>query len=262
VESIVGGVVTSSDAPIFEYLARVYYIRPCSRFATAATTCTAAADGGRPIPTLARQELNGATMVETPLVEGIERVFFLYGIDADGNGIPERFVPDPTAADWTNVVSVRVAVLARSPNMAPDTTTPPRPTIWTATARRFSAVPIFRRRPAVTNARSCPDFSDAQHRNAEGSMKRVPRYPNNTQRGAVLVVSLIMLAVMTLLVITMIKTAVLDLKIGGASQQAALNLANAEVAINTYLVGNPTFSLGCLVAPHPIDAPTDWEQWT
>ena len=81
-------------------------------------------------------------------------------------------------------------------------------------------------------------------------MKQLNSYPKR-ERGAVLVVSLIMLAVMTLLVITMIKTAVLDLKIGGASQQAALNLANAEVAINRYLSGNPRFYLGCLLAPAP-----------
>ena len=81
-------------------------------------------------------------------------------------------------------------------------------------------------------------------------MKPIKNYRKG-ERGAVLVVSLIMLAVMTLLVITMIKTAVLDLKIGGASQQAALNLANAEVAINRYLAGNPKFFLGCLLVPAP-----------
>ena len=118
VEAVVAGAITSRDAPIFEYLARVYYIRPCSRFATAATTCTAAADGGRPIPTLVRQELNGSAMVATPVVEGIERISFLYGIDGDGNGISERFIEAPTDAEWPNVVSVRVAVLARSPNPA------------------------------------------------------------------------------------------------------------------------------------------------
>ena len=118
IEAVVAGAIASRDAPIFEYLARVYYIRPCSRFATAATTCTAAADGGRPIPTLVRHELNGATMVATPVVEGIERISFLYGIDGDGNGISERFIEAPTDAEWANVVSVRVAVLARSPNPA------------------------------------------------------------------------------------------------------------------------------------------------
>lgn len=68
----------------------------------------------------------------------------------------------------------------------------------------------------------------------------------NGQRGAVLVVALIMLAVMSLLVITMIKTVVVDLKIGGASQQASVNLANADVALNTYIGLNPAFALGCL----------------
>ena len=68
----------------------------------------------------------------------------------------------------------------------------------------------------------------------------------NGQRGAVLVVALIMLVVMTLLVITMIKTTVVDLKIGGASQQAAVNLANADVALNNYIASNAVLSWGCL----------------
>lgn len=76
-------------------------------------------------------------------------------------------------------------------------------------------------------------------------MTQAIRYQNG-QRGAVLVVALIMLAVMTLLVITMIKTSVVDLKIGGASQQAAINLANADVALNSYIAQNPVFSWGCL----------------
>ena len=43
------------------------------------------------------------------------------------------------------------------------------------------------------------------------------------QRGAVLIVGLVMLAVMTLLVVSMIKTSVVELKIGGASQIAQQN---------------------------------------
>jgi len=58
------------------------------------------------------------------------------------------------------------------------------------------------------------------------------------QRGAVLVVSLIMLAVLTLFVISMIKTAIIELKIGGVSQIAALNLAAAESAVDNFLVLN------------------------
>jgi hypothetical protein len=55
------------------------------------------------------------------------------------------------------------------------------------------------------------------------------------ERGAVLVVSLIMLAVLTLFVISMIKTSVIELKIGGASQTASINLAAADAAIDNFL---------------------------
>jgi Tfp pilus assembly protein PilX len=55
------------------------------------------------------------------------------------------------------------------------------------------------------------------------------------ERGAVLVVSLIMLAVLTLFVISMIKTSIIELKIGGASQTAAINRAAAESAIENFL---------------------------
>jgi type IV pilus assembly protein PilW len=106
------------DIDIFEYATHVYYIRPCSRFATAATTCTAAADDSRPIPTLVRQELTGSVMTEVPLAEGIERMAFLYGIDNSPAGAPDGvadiFTTTPAAADWANVVSVRVTLLVRS----------------------------------------------------------------------------------------------------------------------------------------------------
>ena len=58
------------------------------------------------------------------------------------------------------------------------------------------------------------------------------------QRGAVLVVSLIMLVVMTLFVISMLKTSIIELKIGGSSQVAALNFSNAEVAIDNFIAAN------------------------
>jgi len=63
-------------------------------------------------------------------------------------------------------------------------------------------------------------------------------HAHRKQRGAVLIVSLIMLAVMTLFVISMMKTSVIELKIGGFSQVAALNFANAEAAVNKFIVDN------------------------
>jgi len=74
------------------------------------------------------------------------------------------------------------------------------------------------------------------------------------QGGAVLVVGLIMLAVMTLLVISMLRTSILELRIGGANQVAQETFANAELAISNFLNANTgRFAPGflTLVAPAP-----------
>ena len=69
-------------------------------------------------------------------------------------------------------------------------------------------------------------------------MKNSHTFCQHRQRGAVLVVSLIMLAVMTMFVISMLKTAVIELKIGGSSQVATQNLANADIAIENFMALN------------------------
>lgn len=67
------------------------------------------------------------------------------------------------------------------------------------------------------------------------------------QRGAVLIVGLVMLAVMTLLVVSMVKTSVVELKIGGASQIAQQNLTNAERLISNFIdVNNGRFAVDYL----------------
>ncbi len=50
----------------------------------------------------------------TPLVEGVEDMFLLYGVDSDGDGQPNREVRPGNVADWSQVVSVRIAILANS----------------------------------------------------------------------------------------------------------------------------------------------------
>ncbi|CAG0929772.1 MAG: hypothetical protein EFKGCFLK_01965 [Rhodocyclaceae bacterium] len=68
------------------------------------------------------------------------------------------------------------------------------------------------------------------------------------QRGVVLIVSLVVLAVMTLLVIGMLRTSVIELKLGGVSHQAELNFSNAEAMISSYInENNGRFSKDCLV---------------
>ncbi len=107
----------NKDAPIFEYQTHVYYIRPCSRptgGSTARRLCQAGDDGGHPIPTLVRQELANQQMQEVALVEGIERLNLSYGLDVNGDGIPEQYTAAPVQADWPQVIAVRIVALARS----------------------------------------------------------------------------------------------------------------------------------------------------
>lgn len=59
------------------------------------------------------RQTNG-NMVEE-LAEGIERMEVQYGEDTTGNSRVDRYVTANTVADWGNVISVRIALLARSP---------------------------------------------------------------------------------------------------------------------------------------------------
>ncbi len=136
-------------ASLRKYVVDIYFISKCSVPASSGT-CATNADGGTPIPTLKRVELGSSTSATAcapaaapcaafttfTLAEGIENLQFDYGIDTDGDGsangadvngeaCPPIFpatsacpLPAPTypfaAADWSNVVSVKTHILARS----------------------------------------------------------------------------------------------------------------------------------------------------
>ncbi len=117
-------------APIRKFHVHIYFIAPCSVPSNGGDFCTGAGDdGGRPIPTLKRLELASVAGVTTlravPLVEGIENLQIDYGIDSSpaiqnaatgqfGDGAPDSYTTLPGAADWPNVVSMKVRVLARA----------------------------------------------------------------------------------------------------------------------------------------------------
>jgi len=98
------------------YLSRLYYVASCNE---------CAGSGADTTPTLKRAELLGNAIVVTPLATGIERIAVEYGFDTDLDGVPDvyRTALSGTsgAADntWTNVVTVRVYVLARTTEEAP-----------------------------------------------------------------------------------------------------------------------------------------------
>ena len=107
-------------APIRAYETHIYFVSPCS--VPAGATCTAADDGGKPIPTLKRLELTldgggNLNMVTVPLVEGIENFQVDYGRDTDGDGSPDgaAYTADPsTVPNWMQVMAVQLYLLARN----------------------------------------------------------------------------------------------------------------------------------------------------
>ncbi|HEX7027563.1 MAG TPA: PilW family protein [Gammaproteobacteria bacterium] len=65
-------------------------------------------------PSLFRQVYDGAAVSTQELVEGIETMQFLYGIDTDADGVPNSYVEADDVADWNNVVAVRFGLLGRT----------------------------------------------------------------------------------------------------------------------------------------------------
>lgn len=108
--------VIKAHTYVHPYGLDVYYLRPCSVLPTGGK-CTAAADGGSPIPTLMRMHLTSdGTMVSEAVVEGVEQLKFEYGVAPD---LTDNIVPTYAKAagvtQWGNVVSVRVGIVAVNP---------------------------------------------------------------------------------------------------------------------------------------------------
>jgi type IV pilus assembly protein PilW len=136
-------------AALNKYIVRVYYVSECNE------VFTAGPDVGkcdplvptvdRPwVPTLKMVEYVGGAMTITPLVEGIQNIQFDYGIDMNNDGTPDCYISNPTApaaaqidvavcpqpatpyvwtdatTNWSNVVGVRIHVLARNNEASAD----------------------------------------------------------------------------------------------------------------------------------------------
>jgi type IV pilus assembly protein PilW len=114
---------TTSLASIRKYVMHIYYISKCS--VEVSGSCTNA-DGGSPIPTLKRMDLgvasNSPALSKITIAEGIENMQIDYGKDTDTDGMPNGV--DTNGAtfgvqDWTNVMSLKIYLLARSTETSP-----------------------------------------------------------------------------------------------------------------------------------------------
>jgi type IV pilus assembly protein PilW len=89
----------------WEYRPHIYYIRDFTHTA------------GDDIPSLCRKTLSpGAppTMVTECIAQGIENLQIEYGLDPDGDGTVNRYLPNPTLVEMQDVISARVYLLART----------------------------------------------------------------------------------------------------------------------------------------------------
>lgn len=122
----------SLPAVLWPYTIRAFYLGACD-------ICSPNDN----MPTLKMAELRvsggGIQVVGQSVVEGIEDMHFQYGMDLDTDGSPDCYVPDPAvdvppaasncpaggwsdidATNWSNVVSVRINLLARSTEASND----------------------------------------------------------------------------------------------------------------------------------------------
>lgn len=114
---------TGGRATMRRYVMHIYYVSQCS--VPVSGSCTGA-DSGNPIPTLKRVELGAesgsAAFSTTTIAEGIENMQIDYGKDTDADGMPNGADTNGsafTAADWANVVSLKVYMLVRATETTP-----------------------------------------------------------------------------------------------------------------------------------------------
>jgi len=106
----------AATANVREYLPTIFYISENN-------------GQGASVPTLKKIQLtkdptsNAFTWVTSSLVEGIEQFHVEYGIDSSGDGSVDSYTAAPsTVADWRNVMTVKVWLLARNLETTPDFT--------------------------------------------------------------------------------------------------------------------------------------------
>ena len=98
-----GAADTSIGERDWAYQARLYFVRAF------------AGEVGDGIPTLCRMNTDGNDLGDAVrLADGIEDLQLQFGVDDDGDGVPNRYLSAPTLVEMGRAVSARVFLLARS----------------------------------------------------------------------------------------------------------------------------------------------------
>ena len=100
-----------NDAELFKLVSRAYYI----------SKRDADGDGNPDLtdatlePALFRKELVTGGTTAQELIEGVEEMRILYGEDTDADKVTNIYRTASNVSDWSNIVSVRVGLLVRTP---------------------------------------------------------------------------------------------------------------------------------------------------
>jgi type IV pilus assembly protein PilW len=102
----------TTAAALRKFALRIYYISTNN-------------GSGQNVPTLMRADFTGGGFVISPQVEGIEDMQVRYGVDTDNDGDPDSYANAAgvaSVANWSNVVTVEVGLLARNIDPSPNFT--------------------------------------------------------------------------------------------------------------------------------------------
>lgn len=69
---------------------------------------------GNDVPSLYRARWTSGGVVAEELVEGVENMQALYGVDTNNDGNADGYIPASSVTNWSNVVSVQIALLLRT----------------------------------------------------------------------------------------------------------------------------------------------------
>ena len=86
----------------WEAISRIFFIRKYSE------------ERGDAIPSLCMETLAGDALTARCLVEGVENLQVEFGVDTDEDGVPNRYIAAPTAAQLQHAVAVKIHLLLRS----------------------------------------------------------------------------------------------------------------------------------------------------